>query len=110
MIDCERLQGLLGASTYDQLNRSHKGWVEEHLRDGAKERQDEWTGSIAVGNKSFLENVKARLGFRAKRREVINVGEGYLLRESSASYKTLFDVENEDIDLENTLFWDCKAE
>jgi len=68
------------------------------------------TGSIAVGNKSFIENVKARLGFRAKRREVINGGEGYHLRESSASYKTLFGVENEDIDLQNTYFWAVNVE
>ena len=27
LIDYERLQGLLGASTYVQLRRSHKGWV-----------------------------------------------------------------------------------
>ncbi|MFZ0132571.1 MAG: transposase [Desulfobacterales bacterium] len=76
LIDYERLQGLLGAGTYEQLRRSHKGWVEKHLGDGATERQDEWTGSIAVGNKSFIENViienvKARLGFRAKGRNMV---------------------------------------
>ena len=66
LIDYEKLQGLVGAGSYDQLMRSHKGWVEEHLGDGAKERQDEWTGSVAVGSKSFIESVKARLGFRPK--------------------------------------------
>jgi len=45
--------------------------------------------------------VKARLGFRAKERDVIESGEGYQLRESLAQYKALFAVENEDIDLEN---------
>ena len=55
---------------YDQLRRSHKGWVEEHLGDGAKERQDEWTDSFAVGSKSFIESVKASLGFRARGRDV----------------------------------------
>ena len=59
LIDSERLQGLLGAASYDQLRRSHKGWVEEHLGDEAKERQDEWTDSVAVGSKSFIESVKA---------------------------------------------------
>jgi putative transposase len=54
LIDYERLQGLLGTGSYDQLRRSHKGWVEEHLRDGAKGRQDGWTGSVAVGSKSFI--------------------------------------------------------
>ncbi len=62
---------MLGAGSYDQLRRSHKGWGEEHLGDGAKERQDEWTGSVS---------------------------------------KVLFEAENEDIDLENTVFWDVKDE
>ena len=108
LIDYEKLQGLLGAGSYDQLRRSHKGWVEEHLAAGAKERQDEWTGSVAVGSKSFIESVKAGLGFRAKGRDVIQSGEGYQLRESPAPYKVLFEAENEDIDLENTISWDVK--
>ena len=70
-----------------RLRRSHKGWIEEHLGDGAKGRQDEWTGSVAVGSKSFIESVKASLGFRARGRDVIESGEGYQLRESPASYK-----------------------
>ena len=110
MIDYERLQGLLGAGSYDQLRRSHKGWVEEHLGDGAKERQDEWTDSVAVGSKSFIESVKTSLGFRAKGREIIESGDGYQLRESSTPYMALFEAENEDIDLENTFFWDVKVE
>jgi len=46
------------------------------LGDGAKERQNEWTGSVAVGSKSFIESVKTSLGFRAKGRDVIESGEG----------------------------------
>jgi hypothetical protein len=63
-----------------------------------------------VGSKSFIESVKTSLGFRAKGRNVIQSGEGYLLRESPAPYKVLFEAENEDIDLENTVFWDVKDE
>ena len=70
LFDYERLRRLVGAKFYDQLGSSHKGWVEEYLGDEAKERQDEWTGSIAVGSRSFIENVKALLGFRAKGREI----------------------------------------
>ena len=68
-------------------------------------RQDEWTGSIAAGSKALIENVKARLSFRAKGRNVIEAGEGYQLRENLSSYKALFGAENEDIDLKNTHFW-----
>ena len=102
LIDYERLQRLLGASTYEHLRRNHKGWVEAYLADGAKGRQDEWTGSVAVGSKFFIESVKAVLGFRTRGRNVIESGEGYQLGESPASYKVLFEAENEDIDLKNT--------
>ena len=62
------------------------------------------------GNRSFVENVKTLLGFRAKGSDVIELSEGYQLRKDAAHYKTLFEVENDDIGLENTYFRDVKAE
>jgi REP-associated tyrosine transposase len=112
LIDYERLQGLLGAGTYDQLRINHRGWVEEYLGDGdgANSRQEEWTASIAVGSRSFIDNVKARLGFRAKGRDVIEGGGGYQLRERSAGYKALFEAEKADIGHENTYLWNVRSE
>jgi len=108
LIDYERLQGLFGAGSYDQLKNSHRGWVEEYLGDGAKGRQDQWTDSIAVGSISFVEAVKSLLGFRAKGREAMEAGEGYQLREEAAHYKALFSAEKCDIDPENTYLWDVE--
>jgi putative transposase len=110
LIDYERLQAFFGADSYDQLRTTHKGWVEEQLQVAGKKRQDEWTSSIAVGSKAFVEDVKARLRFRAKGRDVVEAGERYQLRENLSSYKALFGVENEDIALKNTYFWDVKSE
>jgi putative transposase len=101
---------LLGAGTYDQLRSNHRGWVEEYLRDGANRRQEEWTASIAVGSKSFIEDVKARLGFRARGRDVVEGGGGYQLRERAAGYKALFEAEKADIGLENSYLWNVRAE
>jgi hypothetical protein len=84
--------------------------VEEYLGDKAKARQDEWTGSIAVGSRSFVDTVKTLLGFRAKGRDVIGGGAGYNLREEAAPYTALFGAEKDDIGLENTHFWDLDAE
>jgi len=53
---------MVGAETYDQVKRSHKGWVKEYLGDGENNRDDKWTKSIAVGSKGFVENVKKFLG------------------------------------------------
>ena len=108
LIDYERLQGLLGAGSYDQLRSSHKAWVEEYLGDGENARKEEWTGSIAVGSRPFVEKVKALLGLRAKGREVMEGGEGYQVREGPARYNALFGAEKVDIGLENTYLWNVK--
>jgi hypothetical protein len=84
--------------------------VEEYLAGGAKGRQDEWTGSVAVGSKSFIASVKASSGFRARGRDIIESGEGYQLRESPVSYMAFFEAENEDIAPEDTVFWNVKYE
>jgi len=109
LIDYEKLQGLIGAESYDQLRTSHEEWVKEYLGEGAKERQDEWTASIAVGGRSFIEKVRTLLGFRAKGRDILEGDEGYQLREGAASYKGLFGVEKDDIGPENTYLWDVKV-
>jgi len=110
LIDYGKLQKYVGALSYEQLKKSHRGWLEEYLGVGEKIRQEEWTSSIAVGNRPFVENVKTLLGFRAKGRDVIRGSEGYQLREGSAHYKALFGVENDEIGLENTHFWGLNNE
>src|SRR4030042_5799870 len=84
LINYEKLQRLLGAASYEQLKNSHKGWIEEYLGAGVQARQDEWRRSIAVGSRTFIENVKNILGFRARGRKVKEGFEGYQLRERSA--------------------------
>ena len=53
---------------------------------------------------------ESSVGLSGQRRDVIESGEGYQLRESPASYKVLFEAENEDFVPENTVFWDVKDE
>jgi hypothetical protein len=55
-----------------------------------------------VGNSSFIEEVKALLGFRAKGRKIKEGGEGYQLKEGAAPYKAFFEAEKKDIGHENT--------
>ena len=110
LIDYERLQKLVGAGSYDQLRSSHRGWIEEYVGNGLKNREEEWTESIAVGSMPFVDNVKACLGFRAKWRSAIEGGEGYQLREAPARYNAHFGAENVNIGPENLHFWDVNPE
>jgi putative transposase len=75
------------------------------LGDGKEDREEEWTGSIAVGNRPFVEKVKAVLGFRAKGRKITKSGEGYRVREAPARYNVFLGAEKEDIGPENTYLW-----
>lgn len=110
LIAYERLQGLLGAGTYDRLRCSHKGWVKEYLGDRANAREEKWTDSIGVGNRLFVEKLKALLGYRAKGRNVIEGFEGYQLREASAPYNALFGAKTGDIGRQNTYSWNVNTE
>jgi putative transposase len=110
LIDYDRLQKLIGSESYDRLRSSHRGWIEEYLGNGSKNRQNEWTNSIAVGGRSFIEKVKALLGYKAKGRGGIEGGEGYHLREGAATYTALFRAEKDDIEPENTYFWEINKE
>jgi putative transposase len=105
LIDYEKVQRYVGTASYEQLKKSHRGWVEEYLGKGEKSRQEEWTSSIAVGSMSFVENVKAHLGYRAKGREVKGGNEEFHLQEGSTLYQAHLGAENSDIGLENTYSW-----
>ncbi len=110
LIDYERLRGLFGAETHDQLKSIHKRWTEEYLRNGTKERQGEWTDSIAVGSKEFTENTKSLLGFKAKGRDVVR-GDGiYDLREEITPYMAIFEDEKGHIDPQNTYLWQINTD
>jgi hypothetical protein len=109
LIDYERLRVLVGAGSYDELQRSHRGWIEEYLGNGEKLRQDEWSKSIAVGSRSFVEAVKRFLGIRAKGRDVVEGGQGYQLGEAAADYKLFLEEENEGIGSGNAYFWDLNG-
>ena len=56
-------------------------------------------------SRSFVENVKAPLGFKAKGRNIIEGGEGYHLRQEAAPYTDLFGAEKDDIAPENAYSW-----
>ena len=84
--------------------------MEEYLGDGEKARHEEWTHSIAVRSRPFVEKVKALLGFRGKGRDITESTEGYEVGEGGAAYNTLFGAEKRDIGPQNAYFWDINAE
>jgi len=105
LIDYKRLMELLHISTIDELRSSHKKWVEEILKTKNYVRESKWTRSIAVGSKDFVENIKEKLGIRAKGRKVEASSDLYHLRESQVAYNSNFTPENSDLRAKNTYIW-----
>jgi len=76
------------------------------LSEGINSRDLQWTESIAVGSRQFVKATKEKLGFKAKRREVIGGDGSYQLKESPAPYKGNLAPENEALRLQNEYFWE----
>ncbi len=62
--------------------------------------KSKWTQSIAVGDKSLLEQIKERLGIRTKGRKIFESDDEYQLREGQTVYGDWPDSENG-----NTFAW-----
>ena len=100
IIDFKSYMGLVQIKTPEELKQSHQQWIEEALKQSTIVRESKWTQSIAVGDKSFLEQIKERLGIRAKSRKIRESGDGYQLSERQSLYGDWHDS-----DTENTLDW-----
>ena len=106
LINYQRLTELLGFNTYDEVKIYHKRWVEDYLESGKNARDDKWTMSIAVGNRSFVERVKSLMRALAIGRKSTEAGDSYQLREPAVPYIAHFGGKKGDIGPENTWFWD----
>ena len=73
--------------------------------NGNNIRDDKWTMSIAVGNRSFVEKVKLLMGVLAIGRKSTEAGESYQLREPTVPYRAHLGGKKGDIGPENAYFW-----
>ena len=106
LIDHQKLSKLTGFDSYDEFRMAHQELVNDSLRNGNNFRQAQWTESIAVGSKSFLKGIKAKLGILAKGRKILENGAGLQLREEMRTYNAVFDAKKENIGPLNGYFWD----
>ena len=95
----------MGFATHAQLKEAHGYWIEEILKQGRFSREDKWSSSIGVGSEEFVKKVKKDLGIRAKGRKVIGGTGNFVLREPEAPYVLPFGAKNEDIGMDNAIFW-----
>ena len=110
-IDLDILVKLMGFTDLHELQSAHKRWVEASLPMNESKRESRWTESIAVGSKSFIEELKMRLGFKAKGRSITGNDGHYRLRENVSNFGNnslpgFEPVEGANVEMTNTFFWD----
>jgi hypothetical protein len=67
----------MGCTDLQDLQSAHRRWIEAPLRLDKIERESHRAESIAVGSKSFIEEVKKSLGFKAKGRSIASSNDHY---------------------------------
>ena len=100
IVDFKSYMSLVQTETHDELKQSHQQWVQEALKQTKIVRESKWTQSIAVGDKSYLQQIKDWLGIRAKGRSIYESDDEYQLRDGQTVYGDWPDSENE-----NTFAW-----
>ena len=89
----------------DRFRETYRNWIDSAIMKGDIKRQPQWTESIAVGDKGYVEKVKDQMGYKAIGRKVVENEDSFVLREPQVSYQSISGraerLEPED----NTIYW-----
>jgi putative transposase len=86
IVDRAALAEALGVERLSRLAVVHAEWIEAALCAGEQPRVLEWSASLAVGGREFVEGVGSELGIRARHRQIESCGDFSVLREPSVPY------------------------
>lgn len=101
IVDLQALMDLVGIPDHDRLRRAHADWVTAGLRAQSRAREHVWTQSVAVGDREFVDEVRVRLGVRARYRGTAVIGQSLALREPVGAYEACFDPETDVLSSDN---------
>jgi len=105
----QKLAELTGFATYDAYQKAHKELVSESLANDNNSRQTQWTESIAVGKKCFIETIKEQLGILARGRKILEKDGSFQLREDVGTYIVDSDIKKDDIAPQNAYYWNINS-
>lgn len=98
IVDRQALADALGVDL-SQLAEAHSRWIETALRTRARQRDPQWSESVAVGGREFVESVQRTLGDRGRYRKIEEAAGMHSLREAAATYSHHPGAENASISL-----------
>jgi putative transposase len=100
VIDREALAEVLEVSV-SELAERHAAWIAEALAGGSHASVREWSSSVAVGSREFVQGIQSALKSRANGRELEcfeAFQDSVVLREPAAIYSHLFGTKKQDGD------------
>ncbi len=98
----KKLMELMNIREIERLRETYRNCVESAIMRRDIKRQPQWSESIAVGDKSYVEEVKGQMGYKAIGRKVVESEDSFVLRELQVSYQSNSErVRSED----NTSYW-----
>ena len=86
IVDRAALVAVVGLEGPTRLAAAHAEWIDAALRAGAQRRVPQWSESLAVGGREFVERIRTELGVRARQRQVQSWGACSVLRDPSLPY------------------------
>ena len=86
IIDHQELMQLFCVLDVIDFASIHRKWVEEALAGERHKRQSRWTESVAVGDESFVKDLKDGLIGRVRGRQVVESEGNFELREQQVAY------------------------
>ena len=92
-VDRAALAELVGVGSVSRLAKAHGEWIDAALAESAHRRVPEWSESIVVGGREFVERISGELGARARHRQIESCGDFDALHDPKASYSSLFRLE-----------------
>ena len=87
------------------FQHAHRQRIEEALTRKIAVYEDRWSEATAVSSVTFVDKMKRELGYKAKYREVTEVGGTYTLREHGEAYASNCGNESDALMLDNTVSW-----
>ncbi len=105
IVDLRGLSALCGFAEVAGFQQAHRQWVEEALAHELAMYEDRWSQAIAVGSMTFVDKMKRELGYKAKYREVTEMGGTCILREHAEAYASHFGNESDALMRDNTVSW-----
>jgi putative transposase len=105
LTDNKKLMELINIGEIDRFRETYRNWVDSAIMQGDIKRQPQWTESIAVGDKVYVEKVKDQMGYKAIGRRVIETRDSFVLKEMQHPYQSISARANRVRQEDNTFYW-----